>query len=287
MYKYCVSKKIVRNPIRFLNKISITNINHTSVINNYLECNSLDNVLKEDKFTYLELIDLNNEDVNYIIDILKDYIEVIDIYDCDCNLNILNKCNKLKEVNLRGLNMSSLWNLTNNKELTKISIIDLPNLNDIEGIRNSNLEHFEIKKGYKTIPNILEIKIKDFNIFKTLNNLKELSLFILNNDNPKEDLKALSELKSIEKLNLPKNYFTFKEFSFLKSKLDNLTNLGAIYHIAKDPSNEKVYYIVIGKDKEDFLYYEDKDYNVYINEYEKLINKYKDIDIEEFYKEII
>ena len=273
MYKYCVSKKIVKNPLRCVNKIIISNIGYESFLNNLLITDSIESILKEEKYTYIELINLNNEDVNYIVNLVSDYVECVDIFNSDYDLFSLGNCSKLKEVKLHCLSSSSLWDLKNNKELVSLSLVDLYNLNDVEGIRNSSLVNFEIKKDYKTIPSVLDIKIKDFDVFKSLSNLKNLSLF---NDN-KEELKILSKLVNLEKLNLPKDYFTFEEFSYLKSKLINISNLNAIYHIAKDPSNEKVYYIVIGKDKDDFVYYEDKDYNVYIDEYNELVNKYKEV----------
>lgn len=278
MYKYNIGKKIVKNPLRIVNKIIIANINHDSILNKFTNIDSLEllkELLKENEYPYIELISLNEKEVDYILDIVSSYIEVLELFRCESKVLSLSKCIKLKELSLKYLdNLTTLDSLINNKELIKLEIISSHNLIDLNGIKDSSLVNIIIKDGYKTIPDRLNINI-DFNIFKTLKDLKELSLFTLNNLDKEEDLKVLSELTNLEYLRLPKDYFTFKEFAYLKSKLINTKGLDCIYHIAKDPSNELVYYIVIGKDKEDFLYLKDIDYNVFIDEYNKLIEKYK------------
>lgn len=278
MYKYNIGKKIVKNPLRIVNKITIANINHDSILNKFTNIDSLEllkELLKENEYPYIELISLNEKEVDYILDIVSSYIEVLELFRCESKVLSLSKCLKLKELSLKYLNnLTSLDSLINNKELIKLEIISCHNLIDLNGIKDSSLVNIIIKDGYKTLPDRLNINI-DFNIFKTLKNLKELSLFILNNLDKEKDLNILSELTNLEYLRLPKDYFTFKEFAYLKSKLINTNGLDCIYHIAKDPSNELVYYIVIGKDKEDFLYLKDVNYNVFIDEYNKLIEEYK------------
>ena len=278
MYKYYIGKKIVKNPLRIVNKITIANIDQDSILNKFTNIDSLEllkELLKENEYPYIELISLNEKEVDYILDIVSNYIEVLELFRCESKVLSLSKCIKLKELSLKYLdNLTTLDSLINNKELIKLEIISCHNLIDLNGIKDSSLVNIIIKDGYKTLPDRLNINI-DFNIFKTLKDLKELSLFTLNNLDKEKDLKVLSELTNLEYLRLPKDYFTFKEFAYLKSKLINTKGLDCIYHIAKDPSKELVYYIVIGKDKEDFLYLKDIDYNVFIDEYNKLIEEYK------------
>ena len=278
MYKYNIGKKIVKNPLRIVNKITITNIDYDSVLNKFTNIDLLEllkELIKENEYPYIELISLNEKEVDYILDIVSNYIEVLELFRCESKVLSLSKCIKLKELSLKYLdNLTTLDSLINNKELIKLEIISCHNLIDLNGIKDSSLVNIIIKDGYKTLPDRLNINI-DFNIFKTLKDLKELSLFTLNNLDKEKDLNILCELTNLEYLRLPKDYFTFKEFAYLKSKLINTKGLDCIYHIAKDPSNELVYYIVIGKDKEDFLYLKDIDYNVFIDEYNKLIEEYK------------
>lgn len=278
MYKYNIGKKIVKNPLRIVNKITIANIDQDSILNKFTNIDSLEllkELLKENEYPYIELISLNEKEVDYILDIVSNYIEVLELFRCESKVLSLSKCIKLKELSLKYLdNLTTLDSLINNKELIKLEIISCHNLIDLNGIKDSSLVNIIIKDGYKTLPDRLNINI-DFNIFKTLKDLKELSLFTLNNLDKEKDLNILCELTNLEYLRLPKDYFTFKEFAYLKSKLINTKGLDCIYHIAKDPSKELVYYIVIGKDKEDFLYLKDIDYNVFIDEYNKLIEEYK------------
>ena len=278
MYKYNIGKKIVKNPLRIVNKITIANIDYDSVLNKFTNIDSLEllkELLKENEYPYIELISLNEKEVDYILDIVSNYIEVLELFRCESKVLSLSKCIKLKELSLKYLdNLTTLDSLINNKELIKLEIISCHNLIDLNGIKDSSLVNIIIKDGYKTLPDRLNINI-DFNIFKTLKDLKELSLFTLNNLDKEKDLNILCELTNLEYLRLPKDYFTFKEFAYLKSKLINTKGLDCIYHIAKDPSKKLVYYIVIGKDKEDFLYLKDVNYNVFIDEYNKLIEEYK------------
>lgn len=278
MYKYNIGKKIVKNPLRIVNKITIANIDQDSILNKFTNIDSLEllkELLKENEYPYIELISLNEKEVDYILDIVSNYIEVLELFRCESKVLSLSKCIKLKELSLKYLdNLTTLDSLINNKELIKLEIISCHNLIDLNGIKDSSLVNIIIKDGYKTLPDRLNINI-DFNIFKTLKDLKELSLFTLNNLDKEKDLNILCELTNLEYLRLPKDYFTFKEFAYLKSKLINTKGLDCIYHIAKDPSKKLVYYIVIGKDKEDFLYLKDIDYNVFIDEYNKLIEEYK------------
>ena len=278
MYKYNIGKKIAKNPLRIVNKIIIANIDYDSILNKFTNIDSLEllkELIKENEYPYIELISLNEKEVDYILDIVSNYIEVLELFRCESKVLSLSKCIKLKELSLKYLdNLTTLDSLINNKELIKLEIISCHNLIDLNGIKDSSLVNIIIKDGYKTLPDRLNINI-DFNIFKTLKDLKELSLFTLNNLDKEKDLNILCELTNLEYLRLPKDYFTFKEFAYLKSKLINTKGLDCIYHIAKDPSKELVYYIVIGKDKEDFLYLKDIDYNVFIDEYNKLIEEYK------------
>ena len=62
MYKYNIGKKIVKNPLRIENKITIANINHDSILNKFTNIDSLEllkELLKENEYPYIELISLN------------------------------------------------------------------------------------------------------------------------------------------------------------------------------------------------------------------------------------
>lgn len=286
-YKYNINKKIVKNPLRFINKITISNSNFNSMFNEMSD-SSFDEIvklIKDNNYPFIELIDLNQDEVEKIINASKDYLEVLELFRSDANLSSLNNCIHLKEVHLKHLKTTnSLWNLKNNKNIQTLVIFNCPSLKNIDGIKESSLINLEIKKDYQIVPEPLEINISDFNIFTTLKNLKNLTIYILENENKKEDLKALSQLTNLENLKLPRTYFTFSEFAWLKSRLTNTSGIGAIYHIGKDPANEKVYSIIIGKDKPEILYYDDVDYKIYNDEYDELIAKYTNLSIDELYE---
>ena len=281
-YKYSLKNKIVRNPLAIIKSLSIFLNKEKSLFNEHKYVDSLEeiiDVLKNNQCKSIELNYLQKEDIEQIINVCKDYVEYIDLFYCSCDLSILKDCHNLKNVKCSGLeNFTSLWDMTSNKNLSTLIIRDCNELNDISNIKESSIENLEILKGYKTIPETLDININDFSIFLKCPKLKNLSLFINENENKEKDLLDLSLLTNLEKLHLPKSYFSFNQFAWLKSKLSNTKNLDSIYHIAKDPANEKIYAVIIGKDKPDFIYDDGSDFISFINEYKSLIDKYKNQD---------
>ena len=278
-YKYIIKKEIKRNPMRFINKIIISDFNVTLTLHNFDVVDTLEgllNILTENNLQSIELFQLDKPETNSILETVKDYIEYIEIFDCECDYLLLEKVENLKM--FKGLclkSLTKLWNISKNKYIEQLILFDCGNIHDISGLKDSLLKTIEFKKDYALNPSPLSIKNLDLNVFSTLKNLESLTLHILKSDDVKKDLIALSKLTSLDELNLTKNYFTFKEFAFLKSRLTNVKGIDCVYHLGKDPSNERVYAIIIGEDKPDLIYLDDEDIGKYQEEYNKLIELYK------------
>ena len=132
-----------------------------------------------------------------------------------------------------------------------------------------------MRKDYKTVPNVLNIHIPDFSIFSSVKNLKNLTLFVLENSDKEKDLKDLAKLTDLENLYMPREYFTFEQFAWLKSRLVNTSGIGSIYYLAKDPANERIVAMIIGKNQPYWLYDDGTDYKSYQDKFASLIEKYK------------
>ena len=279
VYKYVISKKIVREPLRIVNKMILSCSNEKSFLHKFNETSLLEdilNLLKENNCEYVELIEVSQLVFEEIINTSSSFVECIDLFNCNLELASLEKCEKLKTIDIFGnQKMESLWNLCKNKNLSRLIINDCENIKDINGIINSSLVELEIKNGFKTVPDVLNIKIADFNVFSSLSNLKKLTLFVLENEDKEKDLLALSKLTHLESLYLPREYFTFEEFAWLKSKLKDTKNIDCIYYIAKDPANEKVVAMIIGRGEPGWLYDDGTDYKEYHDRYAELIKKFK------------
>lgn len=277
-YKFIDNKKIVKNPLRVLNMMVISCSQEKSLLYEFIEVDNLEDILiklKDNEIKYLELIEVAQQDFEAIIDCTCSYIECLKFFNCSLSLSSLSKCMKLKEVDIfLNQKLTELWNVDANKEIYKLSINDCENLKDISGICNSTLCELEIKKGFSTIPDVLNIQIKDFNVFSSLKQLKKLTLFVLENQDKSKDLEALSKLTQLESLYLPREYFTFEEFAWLKSRLKDTKKIDCIYYLAKDPANEKVVAIIIGKDQPYWIYDDGSDYKLYHEKYAELIKKY-------------
>lgn len=278
-YKYVISKKIVRDPLAIINKVIITKNNDSSLYSSYKNISTLNELLpliKDNNCTGFELKNLENEEINFIINNFKDEIIYLDLFMCENDLSILKEAKFIKSISLFDIkNFVSIWDIKNNLNLIYLSINGCKDLLDINNIKYANLEKLKIFDGFSSIPNRLNLKVEDLSIFSKIKSLKELYLFINDNSDKEKDLSSLMLLTNLDNLYLPKDYFTFEQFAHLKSKLTNTKSIDAIYHIAKDPSNEEVYAIIIGKDKPDFIYDDGDDFLAYRNEYDALIKKYK------------
>lgn len=281
-YAYLISKKIAKNPLRIIETLTLIKNNEHYDKDKYCYCDSIKeliNICNEKKCSLVSIYNFNQEEFDLILDVIKEYVEVIEIIECNVELSLLEKCSLLKEVYSRdNLKTNMLWDLTCNSLINKLTIMNYPKLKNIDGIKNSALTSLTIKKDHYTVPNVMEIKINDFGIFSTLSNLQELTLFVLENDNKEKDLLDLSKLKNLKSLYIPKDYFTFDQFAWLKSKLENTLNIDCIYYLKKDPANEKVVAIIIGKNEPDWLYDDGTDYEIYHQRYKALKEKYKNLD---------
>ena len=142
VYKYVISKKIVREPLRIVNKMILSCSNEKSFLHKFNETSLLEdilNLLKENGCEYLELIEVSQMVFEEIINVSSNFVEYIDLFNCNFELCSLEKCEKLKTIDIFGnQKKESLWNLCKNKNLSWLIINDCENIKDINGIINSS-----------------------------------------------------------------------------------------------------------------------------------------------------
>lgn len=95
VYKYVISKKIVREPLRIVNKMILSCSNEKSFLHKFNETSLLEdilNLLKENGCEYLELIEVSQMVFEEIINVSSNFVEYIDLFNCNFELCSLEKC---------------------------------------------------------------------------------------------------------------------------------------------------------------------------------------------------
>ena len=232
----------------------------------------------------IALIDLPQKDFDFVIDELCDFVEEIELFyslgSDGANHDKLSKCKNLKKVLIdccRGT--VNLWQVSDNKLLQSLEITGVERLKNQQGLKNAGLSQLVIKNRNSNLNDTKKPVIKDFSLFSTMPNLNSLELFVGKKSNKKDDLIALSGLKSIQKITLPKNYFTFGQFAWLSGKLPETKGIGCIKDQRWNKRIEKYEYTINGTR----MAWEFKDYcgtgiNKYLKKFDELVEKYKNDD---------
>ncbi|PAT02187.1 hypothetical protein CI105_02255 [Candidatus Izimaplasma bacterium ZiA1] len=179
---------------------------------------------------------------------------------------------------------TTLWDMSNNKELTYLKMTDCNKIVDFSSLRHSNIEELHLY-GCNFFGSLSpKLEIQDINEIVDIPNLKKLSLAVKKNSDGKNTLKSLSTLTNLEELWLQDGDFSFEQFAWLKSKLPNTKGIeGVRYYEGKIDYVEKGLvtlkkYSVIGKRKPRSIDITEKERAMkYQEKYDTLVRKYKHI----------
>lgn len=278
-YKYSVQIITSKNPVKIYQQLVVCPFKGYIKWDRFQVVDSFEKILsliKRSHFKAIDLTGLDHEEVDKILEIANPKLEYLTLNLCSFNNDSIEKCKGLIIFDGYHLsNLTSLWNVKKNKALERLSLFNCKYLKDISNIKNSKLTTLEIYHNKDEIND--SCNIEDYSIFKTMKNLTDLTLFVKDNTDKVKDLKDLSKLTNIKYLSLPKNFFTFNQFAWLKSKLLEEKNISALYNLRKDISNERIYADIIGSDKPDHVYKDEADLEAYQNEFIKLVEQYKNV----------
>lgn len=191
------------------------------------------------------------------------------------DLKFINQCNNLKRLKINIYNgRLILWNSKKTKKLKEVEIVNAKQLLNQELLKGLRANKLIIRRHSHGCSNIKGLVIKDFNVFTTMPNLKELTLLIGNKKDKNSDLISLAKLSKLKYIELPKNYFFFNQYAWLTSKLPNTRGLGC-YRVEYDHANEMDGYIINGSRMcWDVKGFEKEKLNKYIKRFDKLVGKY-------------
>ena len=240
---------------------------------------------KKDNANRIVLVDIGQEEFNLIIEELSEKIEYLSIWYSPLKEKIdhcfLEKCKNLKRIEIKCYKGSfRLWELKENPILEYLEITGIDKLVNQELLKGASVSELVIRNRDYSLGDTKVPIINDFSVFETMANLKILDLFVGKKKEKKDDLISLAHLSNVEKITLPKNYFTFSQYAWLNSKLTNVKGIGCIKEERWNKLIEKNEYTINGTR----MAWEFKDYwgngiDKYVNKFNNLVKLYKNEDI--------
>lgn len=235
--------------------------------------------------TCLSLFGLSQEELESLPKELFVNAEKIRFYGAKHSFDFLEDIKSLQEVYLNcnadnvdyKERMIKLWDTSKNPVLDKL-VLGHPEIDDISKLENSTISYFEIERGGFYLEDDMPVKIKtDFSVFLTMKNLKVLKLWIEPIKDNYNNLVALSKLTDLQEIYLPKHYFTFMQFAYLKSKLKAVKGL-EVFREFRNRQQERYEFMRIGSDtprefipmSEELMEIDRKEFNMLVEEFENI-----------------
>lgn len=192
---------------------------------------------------------LSQADLNAVLASLASRLTELILWASPTELSALEGCKRLRAVTVYcGEELTALWNARENPALEELTAYHCKRLKDLEGLRGSTVRRLTVSGEALSYADDSDAPtIKDLSPLKTMPNLNYLDLFIAKRAEKREDLLTLSALSGLQYLRLTKNYFTFKQFAWLKAKLPQVENLKCLYCYKYDKHREKDCFVIVGE----------------------------------------
>jgi hypothetical protein len=168
--------------------------------------------LKDLSIENLWLIGANDKELGKILPLL--HLKYLDLYQVLAkDLAILETLNEVEQINMTWSTKAiGLWDVSKNKSLKALSIIDFSKLDNIDQMESAKQLHSFTLEGGMTKP----MKIKSLKPLSSLQNLKRLRLYNLKLDD--DTLRPLGSLTNLIELNIS-NQFETEEYAWLATRL--------------------------------------------------------------------
>jgi len=234
----------------------------------------------------LSLIGLTAQELENLPKSIFKNVEELDLFYAKYSLKFIEEIKTLKVVRVNcdrddldpNDRVITLWDVSKNPVLEKL-ILGHPEITDISKLENSTISHFEIERGRYFLEDDLPFKIKtDFSVFLTMKNLRVLKLWVEPIKDNYSNLVALSKLTELEEIYLPKHYFTFAQFAYLKSKLKKAKGLSPFREFRNRQKDRFEYMRVGSETPREFVPMSKELYDIDVAEYEMLAKEFENID---------
>lgn len=230
-------------------------------------------IKKNRNITKISLSGMKQKDFEYVLQYIPDYEIHLDLFKCPdiIDFSPLEQLENIKEIFIYwNRKATKLWNLSKNRKLIKLNMINCNKITEFSNLKNSFVEDLSLHGCNYLSSFTPKLVIDDMNNLFDIPNLKILSFSVVKNYDIEKVLLKLSTLKNLRELRFLGNEFTFEQFAWLKSKLPNVQGL---------EGTNGMLYTVIGKGKPKIFsnISEDK-INIYKEKYEELVAYYLNIE---------
>lgn len=198
---------------------------------------------------------LPQRDLEALLSFLADRLTAVDIWSPVVDLSALQRCKKLRSVKVvHAGELTALWDTRNNPELEEIKLYHCAKLQDITGLYGCTAAAVVISGEFLSYATDTDAPvIDDLSPLAKMPNLTDLELFVGKRKQKRADLLLLAALTGLKRLRLTKNFFTFRQFAWLKAKLPNADGVGCVYRYKYDKRKEVDCYVIAGDGMPDWL----------------------------------
>ena len=223
---------------------------------------------------------IESEDVTTLLKGLGKNLTSLDCWTDIGDYSALEYCENLTSVRFDLADgIKKIWDTSKNPKLNELILYNAKNLTDISRLENSSIEKLIISGVHIAYADVTDYpKISNIYPIKTLKNLKHLEYFTAPNPPlEKKDLVLLASIPTLEFMRLSRNYFTFNQFAWLKSKNAKLEKLDASYYYLYQRWDETEWYAIIGKEMPEWIQdTPENNLRVYFKTFEDLVELYSD-----------
>ena len=235
-------------------------------------------ILNREDRVDLSFIRVERDDLKKIALGVKDKLIGIESYSAIDDLTFIESFPHLLEVSFHHAEkVEKIWDTSKNPLLREITLYYARNLKNIDGLRDSYIEKLVISGVHIAYEDRTDAPIvDDISALESLVNLTHLEFFVGKNGAKVKDLQVFSSLVNLKFLRLARDYFSFKQIAWLKSRLPDVENLNADFYFLHQRWDDTFWYAIYGYDMPDWIQEKpENDIDKYFDDFRNLVEFYE------------
>ncbi|MBQ8725678.1 MAG: hypothetical protein IJY84_01055 [Clostridia bacterium] len=235
-------------------------------------------VLQTEQVVDLSFIKIEEDDLKKIALGVKEKLIGIESFSATGDLTFLENFPNLLEVSLHHSEKTEkIWDVSKNPLLKEITLYYAKSLKNIDGLFGSDIQKLIISGEHLAYEDKTDAPIiDDISALESLVNLTHLEFFTAYNGAKTTDLQVFASLVNLKFLRLARNYFSFKQIAWLKSRLPVVENLNADFYFLHQRWDDTFWYAIYGYDKPDWIQEKpENDIDKYFDEFKSLVEFYE------------